>query len=370
MQNDARGPHTPSAKTLAESKEQAQRRVDQINAFTRELEQLERAGILALPDDVRQAIGAFHGAILDRLARHFDVDRTDAQKRMSVGMRIASFIGALALSIAVVLFFYRFWGRLDTAVQIGMLVAAPLAALAGVEIIARRERTRYFTGLMAVVAFACFVLDTSVVDYVFGRVIAPGELLAWAALALALAYGYRLRILLAGGVALLIGFVAALLAQWSGTFWGAFAFRPETVMLASIPALAVAALHGHPRDRSFQATWRLFGAIGVLFPIIMLAVRGELSLLTAMGLPARTVQVGYDIAGFGLAIAGIWLSIRRQWREIVNTASTFFVVFLYTKLFDWYWTWMPRYLFFLILGLVAVALLAALKQVRTRLQQV
>ena len=251
-----------------------------------------------------------------------------------------------------------------------ILVCVPVVALVGVDLISRRERTRYFTGLMAVVAFACFILDTSVINGIFNRVFSPWEMLAWSALGLLLAYLYRLRLLLAAGIVLLMGYIAALVTSLTGTFWGTFAFRPETVMMAGALALGIAALHPQARQRPFVMTWRALGAIALLFPIVVLAIRGEMSLLVSLGLPARTVQIGYDIVGFSLAATAIGIGIRRQWREVVNSASAFFVVFLYAKLVDWYWAWMPRYLFFLILGLVAVALLVALKQVRTRFGQV
>ena len=364
-------PSRPAAGgTLPETKEQAQRRADQIGAFTRELAELEGAGILALAAEERLRVGAYHGEILDRFARLYDVDRSDAQKSVSLGMRLTSFIGALALSAAVFLFFYRFWGALSTVVQVAILVGVPLVALAGVDLIGRRERTRYFTGLMAVVAFACFILDTSVVDGIFSRVFSPWEILAWSALALLLAYHYRLLLLLVAGVVLLMGYVAALVTSFTSVFWGMFALRPETLMMAGAVAIGISALHRQPRQRAFAVTWRMLGAIALLFPIVPLAIRGELSLLVPLGLPSRAVQIGYDFVGFGLAVGAVGLGIRRQWREAVNTGSAFFVVFLYAKLVDWYWAWMPRYLFFLILGLIAVALLVALKQVRTRFRQV
>jgi hypothetical protein len=61
----------------------------------------------------------------------------------------------------------------------------------------------------------------------------------------------------------------------------------------------------------------------------------------------------------------IWIGVRRQWPEVINTSVTFFIIFLYTKLFDWWWESMPKYLFFLVLGLVAVLFLVMLKCLRT-----
>ncbi len=49
---------------------------------------------------------------------------------------------------------------------------------------------------------------------------------------------------------------------------------------------------------------------------------------------------------------------------MVRTGITFFVVFLYTKLFDWWWDAMPKYLFFLVLGLTAVLLLLVFRRLR------
>jgi hypothetical protein len=44
----------------------------------------------------------------------------------------------------------------------------------------------------------------------------------------------------------------------------------------------------------------------------------------------------------------------------------FFVIFLYTKFFDWWWEVMPKYLFFLVLGLTAVLLLFIMRRLRAK----
>ena len=48
----------------------------------------------------------------------------------------------------------------------------------------------------------------------------------------------------------------------------------------------------------------------------------------------------------------------------INTGVVFFVIFLYTKFYDWWWDLLPKYLFFLILGLTAVLVLLAMKRLR------
>jgi uncharacterized membrane protein len=72
----------------------------------------------------------------------------------------------------------------------------------------------------------------------------------------------------------------------------------------------------------------------------------------------------YQSAGFIISGLILWLGIRKQWPAITNLGSTFFTIFLYTKLYDWWWEWMPKYIFFLIIGIVANLLLLMLKRLR------
>ena len=106
----------PADEISALTRIDAQQRADRIAAFTHELADLERAGVLRLDPGDRGRLDAYHAGLLDQLARRFDVDRSDRQRRMSLGMRIASLVGAVTLSAAVVFFFYRVWGLLSTPV--------------------------------------------------------------------------------------------------------------------------------------------------------------------------------------------------------------------------------------------------------------
>jgi len=54
---------------------------------------------------------------------------------------------------------------------------------------------------------------------------------------------------------------------------------------------------------------------------------------------------------------------------VVNTGVTFFVIFLYTKFYDWWWVLFPKYLFFLVVGLTAVLFLFIIKRLRQAAQK-
>jgi uncharacterized membrane protein len=82
-----------------------------------------------------------------------------------------------------------------------------------------------------------------------------------------------------------------------------------------------------------------------------------------------TIEGFYQLIGFGGAAAAIWLGIRKHWTDTINTGVVFFVIFLYTKFYDWWWEIMPKYLFFLVLGLTALLVLTVLRRLRSSLPQ-
>ena len=128
---------------------------------------------------------------------------------MSWGMRIASFLGSIALAASVFFLFYQFWGLFPTVAQVAILIVAAVAAFAATYFIQSRDATGYFTKLAAMVAFACFVLDIAMLGQIFNITPSDKALLPWAALAFLLAYSCDLRLLLAAGILCLIAFVSA-----------------------------------------------------------------------------------------------------------------------------------------------------------------
>lgn len=343
------------------SRTEAQQRADEIRIFQREMERLEVDGVLALTETQRNALSSHHSRLLAQYAQSFDIDRDMQAKQLSLGMRIASFLGALALAASVFFLFYQFWGRFSTTAQVVTLLLTALATFTATICIQRRDGTGYFTKLAALVAFACFVLNIIMLGQIFNITPSDKALIAWGALAFLLAYTCDLRLLLAAGILCAIGFIAARAGTWGGMYWLSFGERPENFFLAALPLFFLPQLIDHTRYTGFAALYRVFGLLALFLPVLVLANWGELSYLNV----APAVMEGwYQVFGFVGSASVIWLGARRHWPEVVNTGVVFFVIFLYTKFFDWWWEIMPKYLFFLVLGLTAILLLLVLRRMR------
>jgi uncharacterized membrane protein len=342
-------------------KDDAQRRVDRIYAFREELTRLETDGLLTLDSDDAQKVEGYHNGLLAEYSESFDVDVTGADRQLSWGMRIVSFLGALAISAAIFFFFYRFWGDLSTSLQVTILVLAPLLLLLATGIVSTREKTLYFTSLLASVAFAAFVLNLSVLGTIFNITPSQNAFLAWSAFALLLAYGYNLRLPLVAGMTCLMGYLAATVGTWNGCYWISFGERPENFIVAGL-LLSLVPLLPHPRHPQFAGQYRVFGFLAVFISILILSNYGAISYI---GWSSDNIEYLYQTLGFLLSGSVIAIGIRRHWPGMVNLGATFFVLFLYTKLYDWWWEWMPKYLFFLLLGLIAIGLLFGMRRIRS-----
>jgi uncharacterized membrane protein len=300
-------------------------------------------------------------AQLAALADQFDVDTTASQKQVSWGMRIASTLGGLAISAAVVMFFTRYWGYFDTWVQVVILILTPFLALAGTEYVARRERAHYFTGLLSLVALVSFIMNLAVLSSIFNIVSTERALLAWGAFAIVLAYRYRLRLMLALGLWSLISYVAAAFSAQIGYQWLSFYSRPEHFLLLGLLVFGVPFCLRHGTNRNFAPTYRLVGALTFFLAILSLAEWGAPSYLSWDFI---NIERTYEIAGLILSAGAIWLGIVRNWTGIVNTGACFFTIFLFTRLYHWWWNWMPRYLFFALIGALAIGFVLAFKRIR------
>jgi hypothetical protein len=260
---------------LTASKGDAQRRADQVDAFARELAELEREGVLTLGADQRDQLERYHRTLLATLARQFDVDGSEPQRQMALGMRVASLLAAITLSAGIVLFFYRVWGLLSTPAQLAVLLTTPLLLLAAVEVAVRREPTRYVAAILAILAAASFALDLNVVGVIFNMAPTPLIFAAWAAFALAVAYAYGLKLLLAAGLAAAMGFGVAAVADATGVAWSVALTRPEPLLPLGLCAFALSFWAPLTRPDDFDETWRLAGTTAVLLPLVFLSTWPE-----------------------------------------------------------------------------------------------
>ena len=344
------------------TREDAQRRVDRIRAFREELAELEEHGVVALDGEQEERLRRFHEEAVASLAARFDVDATEAEKRLSLGMRAASFLGAIALSAAAYFFVYRFWGSLPTVAQVAVLAAAPLVAIGAMELAARKERTLYVAGILGLVALACFVVDLNVLGATFNLTPSPRAFLAWSAFAALLAYAYGLRLLLLPAIG---GFTVFFSAEVSGFMhcpWEFLGTRPENLFLPALLLLLAAAFlpsRGLPR---FPPLYRASGLVVLFLALFIVANWGWASYLPW---PSGTVETAYQLTSFALAGLAIAIGGRRGWREVETIGTAFLVLSLFARFFDWWWDWMPRWLFFLVIGALAVSMLLALRRLRT-----
>ena len=340
----------------------AQQSADCIRLLREELASQEIQSVLALTPEQQGRFEEWSRAKLASLAQQFDVDTSASQKRASWAMRIASTLGALALCVAVILFFMRYWGYLATPVQVTIVVVTPLILLAGTEFASHRERTKYFTGLLALVTVASFILNLVVVGDIFNITSTERALLAWGAFAIVLAYRYGLRLLLAIGLLLLTSYAAAAFtAQW-GYHWLEFYNRPEQFLLLGLILFALPLWWRHSRQTEFPSVYRLVGALTFFIAVLSLADWGEPSYLPWN---TRNIERFYEFFGLISSAGAIWWGIRRNQSGMVNTGATFFVIFLFTRLYHWWWDWMPRFLFFAVIGALGIAVVALFKRVRS-----
>lgn len=346
-----------------QSRSEAQQRSDEIRAFQRELEELRYRGILVLTDAQQRELEKHHSTLLREYTRAFDVDRDSHAKQLSIGMRIASLVGALALGASVFFLFYQFWGLFSATAQVAILLSAALGSFIATVWIQGRDGSGYFTKLAAMVAFVCFVLNIVMLGQIFNITPSDNALVPWAALALLLAYTCDLRLLLGAGILCTIAFIAARTGTIGGMYWLYFGERPENFFPAAVILFSIPQFVRHEKFAGFAAIYRVLALLTLFLPMLVLANWGALSYLD---LDSNIVKNGYQVVGFLTSGLIAWLGVRRGWKHVVNTSVTFLLVFLYTKFFDWWWESMPKYLFFLVLGLTAVLFLMVLHRLRTR----
>ena len=350
----------------ASGKSAAQDRTDDVETFHRELERLEQEGVLKLDAETKAKIRNYHDDLITGFVGSYDIDEDAKSRQLSVGMRAASLFGALALAASVFFLFRQFWGNFGQTAQAAILIVASLLTFVLTMVVSRRDSSGYFTKIAAMVAFACFVLNISILGIIFNITPSDRAFLVWAAYGFLLAYAFELRLLLIPGILCITAFIAARTGTFGGMYWIGFGERPENFFPAALLLFITPQLVNHDRFDKFARIYRIFGLLAALLPILVLANWPAGSYLNWN---YDLIKNSYQVLGFVLSAAAVWLGLRRNWMEVVNTGATFFVIFLYTKFYNWWWEIMPKYLFFLVVGLTAVLFLVVMKRLRLMARQ-
>lgn len=345
----------------SQSRSEAQKRADEIRVFQRECERLKQEGVLHLDGAQRAAIATHHNSLLAKYSAAFDIDTDVQAKQLSLGMRAASFLGALALAASVFFLFYQFWGNFPSTTQVSILVAASVGTFLATMWIQTKDASGYFTKLAAMVAFVCFVLNIVMLGQIFNITPSDKALIPWAAYAMLLAYHCDLRLLLAAGILCIEAYVSARTGTWGGMYWLDFGERPENFFPAAALMLFIPPFLHRRHFSEFLPIYRVFGLLTFLLPVLVLSNWGHGSYFQ---LDHKIIENLYQVIGFAGGASVVWLGARRSWPEVFNTGVTFFVIFLYTKFYDWWWEIMPKYLFFMVLGLTAILILFILRRLR------
>jgi hypothetical protein len=342
------------------TKDDAQRRADQIRAFRAEVAALSSEGVRVFADEHAERVAEHHDALLTSLATQFDVDRTDTGRRMSLAMRFASAFGAAALTAAVVSFCYRIWGSLSTPAQVALLTAAPLVALTAMVIAARRERTLYVASLCAIVAYGAFVLQTMALGDLFNMQSSYRVLAVWAAFGFAVSWPYRLGVPFAAAAISVISYVAAFGFSLFGGKWEDFFDWPETLI---VPAALL--YGGFERTPPELRPWARGAALAVALLAVLFVAHSHPD--TLLPWSRGTAGVFYQILALVVAIGVVALGVRKGRGETLVLGAIFAACFLIGRFVDWWWDWMPKYLFFLIIAATCIAWLWLLGRLRRRL---
>ena len=340
---------------------EAQSRVDQIHAFQQEMLELETDDVLAIPPEQINKVQSYHNQLLTELSDTYDVDTNIQSKQLTLGMKIASLFGALAMAISVFFLFYQFWGYIGTSVQVGILIVAPVSLFLLALHLTQKEKNAYFSKITALVSLSCFVLNLSMLGQIFNITPSPNAFLVWAAFSFLLAYACNARLLLFFGIMSISSFIAMKTGTWGGMYWINFGERPENFFIPCLIIFMLPQFFDHKRFTGFEVIYRTMSMIMLFLPILILSNWGAISYLSWS---TDMIEGFYQFIGFALSALAIWLGIKRHWNEVTNTGNVFFILFLYTKFFDWWWDWMPKFVFFFVLGLSALLALMVFKRIR------
>lgn len=336
-------------------------RTRRILAFREELTALEAEGVVA-PDDAALApIRAHHDALLASISVREDVDLTRSEARLSTGMRIATVLGAAALSAAWGFFVAAAWDDLGRTARLALVAIPPILLTFGTAIAARRETSGYVANIVGTVAAIALGVNLAAIGVLYDLPDSRRLFLAVGTFAMLLAYGHGLAMPLLIGIAGLGGWLWSLAAIPQGRWWDGVFGQLEFLALLGLGAMLMPAItrKGPP---GFVMVWRTAGAIGVVSALLILGLSANASFFD--GANDDMVEASYQLLGGAAFTVMVWQGLVRDRIELVRAGTVGLALLLMFRMVDWFWDWIPKWLFFLVVGAIAFGALLLLRRLR------
>lgn len=341
-------------------------RAEQIRAFRDEVRSLEAEGVVALAPEAAANVHRHQEALLAGLGIDGDVDLSREEARLSVGMRIATLLGAIALSAAWAMFVREMWDDLGLVAKLVLVWVPPVLLASLTHFSVSHERSGYVASIVASVASVALLVAIVATWRVYALAPSQHVFLAVGAFALFLAYRYGLGLVLLIGIVGMGGWLWALTAFIQGSRWeDAFDIVEPLLAVGILSFLLPRLLVGGPA--SFAPIWRAAGAIMGTAALLILGISHHASVFEHTFRP-ELVETGYQIVGFVAFVSMIGVGLRRDEMILVRTGAVGLVLFLLLRMVDWFWDTIPQWLFFLIVGALAVGSILVMLRVRRQLQ--
>lgn len=329
-------------------------RTQQVQYFKQELKALEQAGVFKLTDEQHSALENYYQS--PAFAQIASSDK--ASQQLSLGMRISSLFATLAFAAAIYFFLALFWFQLSIASQALILIVAPCILLLAAHFVRHYDKDGYFSRLFATLSWFCFALNLAYLGEMFNLRPQSSFFAVSGIFALLLAYLYQAKLLTFTAIACLSTFIAAKVANLHEP-QAPYPLYYEAFLLPSLLFFLAGT-----KVKQFAATYRGSSlAIALLF-ILFLSWSPYSSLLSWDN---SSIENLYQVLGLLLSALMIYLAIKHSWQETYRIASVFFIIFLYSKLFSWFWQSIPHFLFFLFIGFIALLCLVVFKRLQAQM---
>lgn len=336
-------------------------RARRVLAWRDEEAALAAEGVVSADDTTLRAIRAHHDALLAGYAATGTVDLSREEERLSAGMRLATLLGAAALSVAWAMLASSLWNDLAPAAKLALVWVPALALLPATSFAALREPSGYIANIvgtvgtiaMAVAGFATFdmyEIDSPRVPF-----------LLFGAYGLFVAYRYRLVLPLLVAIVGAGAFVWSLEAMMLRSPVNDTFEHLEPLMFVGLGAYLVGALR-QSDPPAFSLVWRLAGIVAMVFPLLLLGVTTDGSWFGS----GHTAELIYQLVGLLAFVAMVVLGLKRDDVILARGGATALVLFLFFRMVDWFWEAIPDWLFFLLMGGLAFGVLLVLRAVRER----